>query len=150
MLGVSEERIIEKVEGEEAIDKGEGVEIRYNQTDPTVISDGIDAVKVNQEDGDTYRVDYWGYLVGHLLITEEGVNEMGEHLLGEQEDIPNWVIKSEPDKTIDWIPEEYSPPSEVNCGRCQESVPVTEVLTPGRVGEVERYCRECWEEERHG
>ena len=150
MLGISEENIIEKVEGEEAIDKNGGIELRYNQTDPTVITDGVDAVRVSQEDEDVYRVDYWGYLIGRLLITEEGVNEMGENLLGDQEEIPRWVIESETDGAVDWIPDDFSPPSEVTCEECHESVAVTEILTPGRTGEgdFERYCRDCWEKER--
>lgn len=149
MLSISDENIIEEIEREGSIDDDGGVRILHNQTDPTIISDGVDVVNVVKEDEDRYRIDYWGYLTGCLLITKEGAKELGEELLAGQEEIPYWTVESVPDETSDWIPDEYSPPSRVNCDNCQEPTPVTEILTPGKTGgkEYGRYCRDCWAEE---
>lgn len=107
---VSDEHVIERVEvdGREAFGTDEGVVLRFEQTDPSVIRDGVDGVAVVREDDDIYRVDYWGYAFGRLRVTEAGVDELGADLLAEPGDIGYWAVDAasvDPDDLPWWIPE---------------------------------------------
>ena len=107
---VSDDYVIEEIDIDEraVYDDRDGVILFFKQTDDSVIRDGIDGVAVTNEDNDTYRVDYWGYLYGRMRITREGLTELAENLLEEQGDLGYWVVDS---KSVDinclpsWIPE---------------------------------------------
>ncbi|WP_128478904.1 hypothetical protein [Halorussus pelagicus] len=80
LSGISEEHIIQE-ETEEWPDKtvGEDVtRIRYNQTDPNVISDGVDVIEILEDAEDLYQLKYWGYWSGLLTVTEEGSSKHAE------------------------------------------------------------------------
>lgn len=107
---VSDAHVIERVEIDEraVYDSRAGVVLSFEQTDTSVIRDGIDGVAVSEEDSDTYRVDYWGYLYGRLRITRAGVAELGETLLEDQSDLGYWAVDSGSVDTDDlpwWIPD---------------------------------------------
>lgn len=100
MLGISEDHVVEHVEGHEdapAYDADDAVTLVYNDTDPLTIEDGIDRVTVVEEADGQYLVDYWGYLAGYLRITREGAAELGSSLLGDRGAVPNWLVAESPD-----------------------------------------------------
>lgn len=152
---VSDEHVIEEPEvtEHEVHNDDPDVCLRYNHTDPDVISDGVDGIDVIQEEEDVYRVDYWGYAFGRLLVHPAGVEELGQEYLATDAEIPSWTLDSE---TVDegdlpwWVPDDVDPDPTTTCQRCREAVSVQNVVTPSRPGfEDERvFCRECWEERR--
>lgn len=112
MLGISEENVVEHVEGERRVpqyDDEDAVTMVYNHTDPLVISDGVDSVTVVEEADGLYLVDYWGYLSGYLRVEREGVAELGESLLGGRSDVPDWLLVSpiEAEDLPWWIPDAF-------------------------------------------
>lgn len=59
---VSEDHIVERIDVDERDlhDNPPGVHLRYNNTQPTVMSDGIDFIAVIETDTENvYRLDYW-------------------------------------------------------------------------------------------
>ena len=151
---VSEEYIVEEIE----IDERElerdppGVHLRYNHTEPSVISDGVDFIAVIAQGDDEYRIDYWGYAFGRMYLTPEGVQELGQRLAYEEDEIPSWTLDPE---TVDandppwWLPDDTAIDPTVACEHCEEIVSVREVVTPrqppvGMDGTV--FCRDCWEQ----
>jgi hypothetical protein len=150
---VDEEQILEEVElkEKELCDDTPGVHLRYNHTDPDVIRDGIDFIAVIEESEEVYRLDYRGYAFGRMRVTAEGVEQLGENLLGDSAAVPNWTLKPE---TVDaddlpwWVPEETAIAPTISCDVCADEVSVRDVLTPQRpVSEVDAdiLCRDCWE-----
>jgi hypothetical protein len=150
---VDEEYIIEEIEVEEKVlhEDTPGVHLRYNHTDPDVIRDGIDFIAVIEESEEVYRLDYRGYAFGRMRVTAEGVEQLGENLLGDSAAVPNWTLKPE---TVDaddlpwWVPEETAIAPTISCDVCADEVSVRDVLTPQRpVSEVDAdiLCRDCWE-----
>jgi hypothetical protein len=150
---VSEECIIERIEVEEreVYQNSSGVQLRYNQTNPSIIRDGVDGIAVIDEGEDNYRVDFWGYAYGRLYITAEGVEELGQKLISDDDAIPSWTLDPE---TIDagdppwWIPDSVEVDPTVTCDNCAETVSVRDIVTPknlppGMDGPV--VCQACWE-----
>jgi hypothetical protein len=150
---VSEEHVIEDVDvSEQDLERDPpGVHLRYNHTEPSVISDGIDFVAVIEESEDTYRIDYWGFSVGRLRVTPAGVKELGKRLAHEGGEIPSWTIDS---KTVDadnppsWVPDGTTLNPETSCDSCGQMVSVRDVVTPQALpadldGDV--FCLDCWE-----
>lgn len=88
---VSEECVIERVEIDEREleQDSEGVQMRYNQTEPAILRDGVDGISVIDEGGEQYRVDFWGYAFGRLYINAEGVDELGQKLTSNEDGIPS-------------------------------------------------------------
>lgn len=153
MLGVSEENIVEHVEGEGLpphYDIEETTTLVYNQTDPFVIVDGINRITVIEAEDGQYLVDYWGYLAGYLKITREGVVELGESLLGDRRTIPVWLVDSETDITEIpwWLPDDYNPSPTVECQNCGRKAPAKDIVTPGSFGSSDGdiFCRDCWDD----
>lgn len=153
---VDEEHVIEEIEIDERELGGEtpGVHLRYNHTDPDVISDGVDFVAVIEEAADVYRIDYWGYAFGRLRVTAAGVEQLGQDLLGDADEIPRWTLDPE---TVDaddlpwWVPEGTPAAPTVSCGACGDEVSVRDVVTPRRpvLGvDAEILCRDCWKQHR--
>lgn len=153
---VDEEHVIEEVEIGERELGGDtpGVHLRYNHTDPDVISDGIDFLAVIEESEDAYRIDYWGYAFGRLRVTADGVEQLGQDLLGDPDVVPSWTLDPE---TVDaddlpwWVPEETLVAPTVTCEVCADEVTVRNVLTPRRplAGvDADILCRDCWETHR--
>lgn len=151
---VPEEYIIEETE----IDERElerdppGVHLRYNHTEPSVISDGVDFIAVIDQGDDEYRIDYWGYAFGRMYITSEGVQELGQRLDYEKDEIPSWTLDPE---TVDandppwWLPDDTAIDPTAACDNCEETVSVREVVTPRRPPvdmEGAVFCRDCWEQ----
>ena len=153
---VDEEFVIEEEDIEEQELGGDkaGVHMRYNQTDPDVIRDGIDSVAVIEEPEDVYRVDYWGYVFGRLRVTAAGVEQLGRDLLGNPDNVPSWTLNP---KTVDaddmpwWIPDQTPVAPTVSCDVCEEKVSVRNVVTPQRpvlTFDAEVFCRDCWDAHR--
>ena len=152
---VSEEYIIERVEIDERElerDPG-GVQLRYNQTEPAIIRDGVDRIAVIDEGDEQYRVDFWGYAFGRLYINSEGVEELGQKLTSDDVEIPSWILDSE---TVDaddppwWVPESVAIEPTVTCNNCTETVSAQEVFTPQNLppsidGPV--VCQTCWNQQ---
>lgn len=119
-------------------------------TDPMVIEDGIDRISVVQETAEQYLLHYQGYIAGYLRVTAQGVCEFGETYLESGRSIPLWSIRSLPEDTDDppwWVPDAYDTSQTVECVRCRDAVPPSELVTPGRAdGDVvDWFCRDCWE-----
>lgn len=155
MLGIADENVLERGRGEHRERRAaerDGCRVYYNQTNPTVIEDGIGSVTVLPDDGATYVVNYSGFRVGWLLVTEEGIDELSDHLFGGDDPIPNWLLDAE---TVDaddrpwWIPDGLALNPTMVCARCQERKDVETMVSAPPVPEDGRYCRECWEEARH-
>lgn len=149
---VDEDHIIEEVEIEEQELSGDtpGVLLRYNHTNPDLIRDGIDFVAVIEESEEVYRIDYRGYAFGRMRVTADGVEQLGEDLLGDSDTVPSWTLKPE---TVDaddlpwWVPEETPIAPTISCDVCTDEVSVRDVLTPQRpLSEVDAdiLCRDCW------
>jgi len=86
-----------------------------------------------------------------MYITREGVQELGQLLAYDDDEIPSWTLDPE---TVDannrpwWVPDDTAIDPTVPCDNCEESVSVREVITPrqppvGMNGSV--FCRDCWE-----
>jgi len=155
MFGISTENIIDKSEGHERkpeYDSEDAFTLRYNQTDPTLISDGIDSVSVIAETRDTYLLDYHGYLAGYLRVTRRGMIELGETLLGKPDGIPTWIIRgSLSNQELPWwVPEEYDVELTISCQECGENIAPENILTPGQseTDSTDQFCKDCWEEVR--
>jgi len=155
MLGISSENIIEQFERPEqlpAYDPKDAFTISYNRTDPTICRDGIDSVSVITENRDTYLVDYNGYLAGALRVTRRGMIELGEEFLGNQDDIPSWLVhpSSSGQDLPWWVPEDYDDQSIFSCQECGTDTTAADILTPGGFDTevAERVCRDCWDEIR--
>lgn len=153
---IDEEHVIEKIDIDERELSGDmpGVHLRYNQTDPDVIEDGIDFVAVIEEPEGVYRIDYWGYSYGRLRVTADGVEQLGQKFLGNPDKIPSWTLDPE---TVDaedlawWVPDEAPVASTVTCEGCGSEVSVREVVTPKRPGmteDIDVVCQSCWQEYR--
>ena len=151
ILGISEEYVIDHQEGDEYWPEElaeDAVIIARNDTDPTVITDGVDVISIVEE-GDVYKVNYWGYMVGEMQIEGEGVQELGA-LLRYDGDVPGWLLDEE---TIDandlpwWVPEDIEIRPTVECQRCDETVYAGDIVTPMEYEHGGyRFCRTCWEE----
>lgn len=154
MLGVSEGNIIDHIKGQEQPPDSEPdpiATITYNQTDPTVHSDGIDRVTVGKLADDRYLIDYWGYRMGHLEVTRAGLEELGEYLFADRARVPRWILESYATDDLPWwIPDGVEGAPSFNCDRCGATLAAEEVLTPGSMdGDPDHmFCWECWEEIR--
>lgn len=151
---VDDEHIIERVEVEERelAQDPPGVHIKYNQTDPHLIRDGVDFIAVIDEGEGRYRVDFWGYVFGRLYVTEEGVQELGQRLTADEGRIPSWLLDP---GTVDagdvpgWVPDSVDIEPTVTCDNCAKTVGVQNVVTPrnhAESGDRAVLCRECWEQ----
>jgi hypothetical protein len=152
---VNDEYIIERVEIEEReLEQGSsGIHMRYNQTDPSIIRDGVDFIAVTEEGDEKYRVDFQGYAFGRMYITEEGVQELGEKLTTDESRIPSWTLDPE---TVDaddppwWLPESVDIEPTVTCDNCAETVAVQNVVTPQDSNDsVDStvFCQACWDQQ---
>ena len=151
---VSEECIIERMEPDEreVFHSSEGVQILFNTTEPSVIRDGVDGMAVSEVNDETYRIDFWGYAYGRLLITPDGVQEIGQKLTSDEASIPSWTLAPEtvdPEDLPWWVPDSVEVDQTVTCEECGETVPVSDVFTPQRSppsmdGPV--ICEACWEQ----
>lgn len=155
MFGISAENIVEHSEGPDTpLDDDADVDavINFNQTDPLLISDGVDRITVVRVDDDRFLVDYWGYRTGYLRVTREGVGELGESLLTAREPVPDWLLRTdgETDDLPEWIPDEYSGEPTIPCQRCDSPTAASNILTPQRLdgGTTDRFCIRCWEDVR--
>lgn len=120
------------------------VSITRNQTDPTLIVDGVDSIEIFSESDDRFRVEYWGYMAGRLWLTRDGVRELKQHFLDDREEIPGWTLSTELSELPDWFPTPEHLPSPVTCDECGSEVSVTEVVTPWSGESQDRYCSDCW------
>jgi hypothetical protein len=150
---VSDEFIVERVEVDER-ELGRdsaGVQLRYNQIEPSIITDGVDVIAVIDEGNDKYRVDFWGYASGRMYIDADGVQELGQKLTSNEDEIPVWTLDPE---TIDgddppwWIPESVDIEPTVTCDNCTKTVSARDVFTPRNLppsidGPI--VCQACWD-----
>jgi hypothetical protein len=155
-MQIADEHIIEEREVDPADLRGEtpGVHLHYNDTDPETISDGIDGIAVIQEADDIYRIDYWGYAYGRMLVAPSGVEELAANYLDPDAQIPSYTIDPDTVDTDDppwWLPAPLELDPQVTCQRCQADVSVQQVVTPTHTDLTERdiLCRECWNELRY-
>jgi hypothetical protein len=148
-LRVSPEHVVEHVDEEEAPPRPDlepSAVLRHNQTDPAVISDGVDRVDVLAESDDRYLLDYWGFYVGYLRTTREGVAELGEALLADRDPVPRWLLDLPGDGDVPWwVPEEYDGRPTFACEHCGEETDAGDVVTPGGRGSpgTDVLCRDC-------
>ncbi|WP_144922316.1 RING finger protein [Halorubrum salsamenti] len=150
---VSEDHIVERIDVDERDlhDNPPGVHLRYNNTQPTVMSDGIDFIAVIETDTENvYRLDYWGYEFGRLQVTRGGVEEIGALLTTNTRGVPNWTLDS---STIDkadppwWIPKEAKISPTETCGLCGDTFPASDVFTPRNLppeADSHIVCQDCW------
>jgi hypothetical protein len=146
VFDISESNIIEREETG-GVFENEGqpqVRIVRNQADPTMIVDGVDGISVTCESTNRLYVEYWGYLAGGLWATRDGVSELKQNLLDDQDDIPGWSLSTDVDELPDWFPAPENPPSPVTCTECGSEVSGTKVVTPYSGELQDRYCPDCW------
>lgn len=123
--------------------------ILFNQTDPTVIIDGLESITVASAESNIYLLDIFGYESGYLWIKREGLEEIAEDLFTDQDEIPRYLLETGRDRIPKWMPDEYEEPKSLTCERCGDSeIPAKDIRTPGRTGdrETKRYCPSCWDE----
>lgn len=149
---VSEDHVVERVDviERELHEDPPGVHMRYNHTEPSVISDGVDFIAVIDTDDDVYRLDFWGFEFGRLRVTPVGVEEIGDLLTADTHGVPKWIL--DPD-TVDaedrpwWIPDEVDIAPTETCGVCGDTVPARAALTPHnpppQAGSPV-VCQDCW------
>lgn len=145
-LGIADEHVLEETQGwPEQTAATQTVTISYNQTEPNLIRDGIDAIAVTGRADETYRVQYWGYIAGGLVVTAAGIKELGRSLFANADPIPQWVLDDEVAADPPWwVPDEYEQPTEVCCDECNSEVAVTEILTPEREHRDRQLCPDCY------
>ncbi len=86
-----------------------------------------------------------------MIVTREGIEEVGHNLFGDRRSPPLWILKSEPHDIPDWFPDDYEHLPSVVCHHCEQSFECTEVVAPGWADsdtDSEQYCSDCWEEIR--
>lgn len=150
---VSEEFIIERIEVEEReiYEDSAGVQLRYNDTEPSIIRDGIDGIAVIDEGDEQYRVDFWGYAVGRMYITAEGMQELGQKLISDEGKIPSWTLDPEAVDADDlpwWVPDSVKVDPTITCDNCAETVSVQDVYTPQNLPigiDGPLVCQSCWD-----
>lgn len=146
MFDISESNIIERGEAGELFGSEGQLHVRMarNQTNPNMIVDGVDSIKIFCESDDRFRVEYWGYMSGRLWLTRDGVIELKQHFLDDREEVPGWTLSTELTELPDWFPTPEYVPSPVTCDECGSGVSVTEVVTPWSGESQDRYCPDCW------
>ena len=146
MFGISESNIIEQGEAGELFGSEDqsNVRISGNQTVPNLIVDGVDSIEITRESSNRFRLAYGGFTSGRLWLTRDGVRELKQSLLNDQEEIPEWTLSTELTELPDWFPAPESLPSPVICNECGSEVSVTEVVTPWSEDTKNRYCPDCW------
>lgn len=146
VFDISESNIIEEGELGDRFGTGDQPPVRLtrNQTDPTLIVDGVDVIEIFCESDNRFRAEYWGYLTGRLWLTRDGVRELKQNFLDDRERIPGWTLSTELPELPDWFPapENIAPP--VTCDKCGSEASVTEVVTPWSRESQDRYCPDCW------
>lgn len=154
MFDISESHVLESTDEPSPAGGDDDVvaTLRYNQTEPDVIRDGVDIVEIVDEtdgDGERYRISYSGYLRGTIVVTRSGLEELGRSLLGSNATVPRWLLSPGDggEESLWWVPDGYDPADTVECSRCGSDVGVDEVVTPAGDREaVDEYCcRDCWE-----
>lgn len=153
MLGISDAHVIDQRHESEGIpDEIDGVRLQYNQTDPAVLRDGVDTMRV-ADDGGEYRILFRGYVAGLLRVQPEGVAELGDLLFADPDsDLPRWLVDSDsiPDgKHPWWIPDTVDLDPHVRCQQCGERTPAGSVVAPGSFDDrasSECFCEACWNE----
>ena len=146
MFDISESNIIEQGEAGELFGSEDQSKVRItrNQTEPNLIVDGVDIIEIFHESSNRFRVEYWGYMSGRLWLTRDGVSELKQSFLNDQEEIPGWTLSTELTELPDWFPAPESLPPPVICSECGSEVSVTEVVTPWSEDTKNRYCPDCW------
>lgn len=146
MFDISESNIIEQGKPEDQFGSEDQPQVRIirNQTDPHLIVDGVDSIEIFCESDDRFRVEYWGYMAGRLWLTHDGVRELKQNFLDDQEEIPGWTLSTDPSEIPDWFPIPEHPPSPVSCDQCGSQVSVTEIVTPWSEDSQDHYCLDCW------
>lgn len=155
MFGISEQNILESAD--EPVVRSDNADViatlSYNQTHARLIRDGVDSIRItdkSDEDNEQYRVDYSGYLLGSLLITREGLKELGNTLLNSDAEVPYWILSLDEDREEVpwWVPRDYELDQTIECSKCLSVISVDEVVTAGDREEVNEYlCRDCWKRE---
>lgn len=155
MFGISDQNILDSAD--EPVVRSDDVDViatlTYNQTHASLIRDGVDGIRIideSDEDKEQYRVDYSGYLLGSLLITRDGIKELGNSLLGSDVEVPYWILSLSEDseEVLWWVPEDYELNQTIECTKCGSVIAVDEVVTAGDREEVNEYlCQNCWEQE---
>jgi hypothetical protein len=109
-----------------------------------MIVDGVDGLDISHESDGRFHVEYWGYVTGDMVITRDGVDELKQTFLDDQEEIPGWTLSTDLSEIPDWFPAPEDTPSPVTCVDCGTDVSVTEVVTSW-LGEPQgAYCPDCW------
>ncbi|WP_254767395.1 hypothetical protein [Salinilacihabitans rarus] len=155
MFGISDQNILESAD--EPVVRSDDVDViatlSYNQTHARLIRDGVDGIRIideSDEGKEQYRVDYSGYLLGSLLVTRDGLRELGNSLLDSDVEVPYWILSLGEgyDEVPWWVPEDYELNQTIECTQCGSVIGVNEVVTTGDREEVNEYfCRDCWEQE---
>ncbi|MFB6284626.1 MAG: hypothetical protein ABEK59_11985 [Halobacteria archaeon] len=158
-LGVSDENVFEEREYKgfsrdvltELVDV---VCTSPSHTDPQVIVDGIDRIKVYSHPDEGFIIGFFGFMARDMYVSREGLLEFSEDTLGDIEGFPEWYIQDyEGDSLPDWVPDSYNPKENLECTNCGDEVSPTEMVTPRGGRERDRstwVCRDCWESEDKG
>jgi hypothetical protein len=146
MFNISESNIIDQSGPGELSGNKDLYQVRIsrNQTEPRTFIEGVDGLDISRVSDDRFHVEYWGYMYGDLVITRDGVDELKQTFLDDQEEIPGWTLSTELSEIPEWFPAPGDAPSPVTCVDCGSDVSVTEVVTPWSGESQDRYCPDCW------
>lgn len=130
--------------------ESEGVHIRYNETIPNVMSDGVDHIAVVKESDERYRLDYRGYVEGRIYVSLRGIEIFGEQHLASDDPVPPWIVDIE---TIDgvnmpwWVPDDTDIYPQATCEKCSHEKHASEMWCwepDDDPQDLRIICRDCF------
>lgn len=148
MLGISNENILDEGPLTEFCenDADRVVIIRYSRREPFLMRDGVNSVHIVPRENGQYLVEYRGFIAGSLKITRAGIEEIVDHLLADQPNVPYWAVTTIPDSLPEWLPAEYTSLDPVPCHHCGRDVPPTDMIALEKG--INHICKDCWNEPR--
>lgn len=138
MFGITDENVLERPVEPARGDRGTVLaSLRYNQAEPRLVRDGdnvVEVVDLSDDGGERYRIDYCGYLTGSLVVTREGLRELGAAMLDTDEAVPRWTLSLGEGVEDDpwWVSTGHDPDASVECDECGDAAGVCEIVTPMR------------------
>ncbi|WP_217350910.1 hypothetical protein, partial [Salinadaptatus halalkaliphilus] len=157
-LEISDKHIEEigRFEREPPYNSEESVELvtaSPSDTDPRILTDGIDRFDIVRESESVYLIHYQGFVAGYARVTAAGIQEFGHQYLAGERGIPDWYLlclDETPNQRPWWVPDSYNPDRHIECNRCATAVSPPEIITPGRTdGDiVDWLCPDCWADVR--
>ncbi|MDS0261069.1 hypothetical protein NDI56_16850 [Haloarcula sp. S1CR25-12] len=145
MFGIPDREILSTGDDVTFSETADAVSLSSLQPIPRMLDEGVDSITVSKTSANRYRIEYFGFLSGHLRTTEDGMKAFGKTILADESPIPAWVLDSATAEVPWWAPDDYEPPAPIECGQCREETPVRSILTPLESADLPYVCRDCWD-----